>query len=81
MKIAIASEGKTPESRIFDFAGRAPFYLVFEDKELVEVIENPFLNQGGVGFKIPAFLEEKNIGLFVAGNFGGNMERNLKEKI
>jgi len=80
MKIVIASKEKELDSEIFDFAGRAPFYLVFQDKELVEVIENPFINQGGVGFKLPELLEKKQTGLFVAGEFGGNMERNLEEK-
>lgn len=80
MKIVIASEDKNLNSKVFDFAGRAPFYLVFEDKNLIEVIENPFLNQGGVGFKLPEFLEKRKIDLFIAGEFGGNMERSLEEK-
>ena len=36
MKIAIASEGKDVDSEISSRGGRAPYYLIFEDKELVE---------------------------------------------
>ena len=36
MKIAIASEGKTKIDSVSDRAGRAPFYLIFEDSELID---------------------------------------------
>ena len=81
MKIAIASEGKDIDSEISERGGRAPYYLVFEDKKLVETIKNPFAKgSGGAGFSIAYMLEEKNINLVIAGKIGGNMESALNEK-
>ena len=81
MKIAVASEGKDTESAISLKAGRAPFYLVFEDKKLIETIKNPFATGGGgAGFSVSYMLAEKKIGLVIAGKVGGNMVSALNEK-
>ena len=81
MKIAVASEGKTDDSEISMRGGRAPYYLVFEDKRLVEVIQNPFASgAGGAGFSVAYMLAGKGIDLVVAGKIGGNMESALNEK-
>lgn len=81
MKIAIASEGKNLDSEISQRGGRAPYYLIFEDKKLVETIKNPFASgSGGAGFSVAYMLAEKNVKLVVAGKVGGNMESALKEK-
>lgn len=81
MKIAIASEGKDVESEVSEKGGRAPYYLVFENKELIETIKNPFAaGSGGVGFSVAHILADKSVELVVAGKFGGNMESVLKDK-
>ena len=81
MKIAVASEGKDLDSEISGRGGRAPFYLVFEDKKLVETIKNPFAaGGGGAGFSVAYMLAEKKVGLVIAGKVGGNMISALKEK-
>jgi predicted Fe-Mo cluster-binding NifX family protein len=81
MKIAIASEGKTINSEISQRGGRAPYYLIFENKKLVETIKNPFVKgSGGAGFSVAYMLFEKNIRLVVAGKIGGNMRNALNEK-
>jgi len=81
MKIAIASEGKNEDSEISVRGGRAPYYLVFEDKKLIETIKNPFATgSGGAGFSVAYMLAEKKVELVVAGKIGGNMESALKEK-
>jgi predicted Fe-Mo cluster-binding NifX family protein len=81
MKIAIASEGKNLDSEISQKGGRAPYYLIFEDKTLIETIKNPFASgSGGAGFSVAYMLAEKNVKLVVAGKVGGNMESALKEK-
>jgi len=81
MKIAVASEGKDLDSEISERGGRAPFYLVFEDKKLVETIKNPFATGGGgAGFSVAYMLAEKKVGLVIAGKVGGNMVSALKEK-
>jgi predicted Fe-Mo cluster-binding NifX family protein len=81
MKIAIASINKEKESKISKVAGRAPYYLIFEDKELVEVIKNPFASGGGgAGFGIAKMLIDKNVELVIAGEFGENMKQALSER-
>ena len=81
MKIAIASENKNEDSEISLKGGRAPYYLLFEDKELVEVIRNPFAKgSGGAGFSVAHMLAEKDVKMVVAGKIGGNMESALNDK-
>jgi len=81
MKIAVASEGKTIDSEISQRGGRAPYYLIFEDKKLKEVIKNPFaMGSGGAGWSTTYMLAKKKIDLVLAGRFGPNMEFALKEK-
>jgi len=81
MKIAIASEGKNIDSEISPKGGRAPYYLIFEDKDLIEVIKNPFaVGSGGAGWSVAYMLAEKKIDLVVAGKIGVNMQTALKEK-
>ena len=81
MKIAIASEGETNESKISEKGGRAPYYLIFEDKKLIEAIKNPFATGGGgAGFSVAYMLAEKKVNLTIAGKIGGNMISALKEK-
>jgi predicted Fe-Mo cluster-binding NifX family protein len=81
MKIAIASEGKNLDSEISEKGGRAPYYLVFENKKLIETIKNPFLFGGGAGSSVAYMLAEKNVKkVIVAGKIGDKMETALKEK-
>ena len=62
MRIAIASVGKEMESRVSDEGGRAPYYLIFADGELVEVWENPMRNGGGgAGFGVASVMAEKGV--------------------
>lgn len=81
MKIAIASEGKEIESEVSGRGGRAPYYLVFEDKKLIEVIKNPFASgSGGAGFSVAYMLADKKVELVIAGKIGGNMVSALEDK-
>ena len=81
MKIAIASEGKEIESKVSDMGGRAPYYLIFKGKKLIEVIKNPFaIGSGGAGFSVAHMLAEKKVDSVVAGKIGGNMESALSKK-
>ena len=81
MKIAIASEGKQKNSEISQKGGRAPYYLIFEDKKLIETIKNPFASgSGGAGFSVAYMLADKKVNLVIAGKVGGNMKSALKEK-
>ncbi len=81
MKVAIASEGKDENSEVSQRGGRAPYYLIFEDRKLIESIKNPFATgSGGAGFSVAYMLADKKVNLVIAGKFGGNMESALKEK-
>ena len=81
MKIAIASEGKDKDSEVSQKGGRAPYYLIFEDKKLIESIKNPFATGGGgAGFSVAYMLADKKVDLVVAGKLGSNMISALKEK-
>ena len=81
MKIAIASEGKDENAEISQRGGRAPYYLIFEEKKLIETIKNPFAaGAGGAGFSVAYMLADKKVELVIAGKIGGNMETALKEK-
>lgn len=81
MKIAVASEGREPSSSISLRAGRAPYYLIFEDGKLVKVLENPFrFGGGGAGYGVAQMLYEEGVKLVIAGQFGPNMLAALREK-
>ena len=81
MKIAIASTGKDEESEISEVGGRAPYYLIFEDKKLVKAIKNPFaVGGGGAGWSVAYMLSEEKVNLIIAGKIGSNMEVALKQK-
>ncbi len=81
MKIGIASEGKTLDSDVCPTAGRAPFYLVFEDKKLVKTIKNPFANGGGgAGFGVVQMLSNDGVEKIISGKFGDKLLDALKEK-
>lgn len=81
MRIAIASLGKDENSEISMQAGRTPFYLVFEDGKVVEVISNPFsIGGGGAGFAVAKMLADKKVELVIAGRFGPNLTATLKER-
>jgi len=80
MKIAIASEGKELDSKVSEKGGRAPYYLIFENKELIETIKNPFLSGSGAGWSVAYMLAEKNVNKVISGKIGDKMESALKEK-
>jgi len=81
MKIAIASEGQTLDSEISDLGGRAPYYLIVEDGELIEAVKNPFaVGGGGAGWSVAHMLADKEVNLVIAGKIGPNMARALEDK-
>lgn len=82
MKIAIAAEDKNQNAEISNRGGRAPYYLIFDQKgKLVEAVKNPFaVGGGGAGFASAKLLADKEVDTFVAGNIGPNMEGALTER-
>ena len=74
MKIAVASKGKDKKSKVSEVAGRAPYYLIFDGKELKKVIKNPFrVGGGGAGFGVAEMLADEGVNLVISGRFGNNM--------
>jgi len=81
MKIAIASSGKDENAQVSPVSGRAEFYLLFEDKKLIETISNPFQHGGGgAGIGVAQMLANKGVELIISGKFGPNMTTFLDEK-
>ncbi|MBW2999372.1 hypothetical protein KY339_01760 [Candidatus Woesearchaeota archaeon] len=79
MKIAVASVGKEESSEVSPVGGRAPYYLVFEDRKLVKTISNPFrVGGGGAGFGVAKMLENEKVELAICGKFGPNMQNALE---
>ena len=48
-RIAIASEGKDKDSEISLRGGRAPYYLIFEDKKFIEAQKMFVIGSAGDG--------------------------------
>lgn len=81
MKTAIASSGKDLNSQISDRAGRSPYFLIVEGKEISEVIRNPFaFGGGGVGFAVAKMLSDMGVSKLIAKNVGENMALALEER-
>ena len=82
MKIAVAAYQKSETAEISVHAGRAPFYLIFDERgTLLEILKNPFsIGGGGAGFGVAKMLADKQIQVVVAREFGSNMIDSLKEK-
>jgi len=80
-KIAIASIDGKEDGDISPQAGRAPFYLIYEDGNLVETIKNPFaVGGGGAGFGVAKMAADKGVEKIIAGRFGPNMVMGLEER-
>ncbi|HMB65361.1 MAG TPA: NifB/NifX family molybdenum-iron cluster-binding protein [Patescibacteria group bacterium] len=81
MKIAIASQDKTPQAQTAPNAGRAPYYLIFNDGELEEAMENPFVQGGGgAGPKVAQMLADRGVEKVFLEQLGSNMEMALQDK-
>jgi predicted Fe-Mo cluster-binding NifX family protein len=81
MKIAIASIDGKEDGDVSPQAGRAPFYLIYEDGKLIETIKNPFaFGGGGAGFGVAKMVADKGVEKIIAGRFGPNMVAGLEER-
>lgn len=82
MKIAIGAMDKNIESDVAKQAGRAPFYLIFDEAgELVETIKNPFSRGGGgAGPGVAKMLADQSIDKIIAGKFGDRVILALGER-
>ena len=81
MKIAVASLGKDTKSEVSPQAGRAPYYLIFEDDKLVEIWKNVFsTGGGGAGPAVAKIMSDKKVKKIISTKLGEKMEAALIEK-
>ncbi len=82
MIIAIASTSGDFKGNISDQGGRAPYYLLLNEKnEILEALKNPFAQGGGgAGFSVAKMLEQKDVQKLIAGKIGDNMQGALQER-
>jgi predicted Fe-Mo cluster-binding NifX family protein len=82
MRIAVAVERQGHDSDISPQAGRARYYLVFDEEGGPrEVLKNPFsVGGGGAGFGVAKMLADKRIDVAVAEKFGSKMKDALEDR-
>ncbi len=81
MIVAVATDGDSPDSPVSVRAARAPYFQIYKDGKLVEVIRNPFaIGGGGAGWSVAYMLAEKGVNVFVAGNAGPNFQTALAQR-
>jgi len=81
MKIAISVEKENEDVLICPTAGRAPYYILFENKKKIKFMKNPFaVGGGGAGLGVVQMLYNENVDMIISGKFGENMIVALEEK-
>ncbi len=82
MKIAIASTTKDLSGEISEQGGRAPYYLLLdEQKNILEIIKNPFaIGGGGAGPSVAKMLADKGVTKVITGNIGEKMQQVLEDR-
>lgn len=79
-KIAIATVGDSVTSEISKVAGRAPYFLLFDEKGVfLKSIKNPAQNQGrGASSGVVNLLLKESVKTVIAGRFGDKMKKQLE---
>ncbi len=77
--IAVAADGPGPDAAVSEKAGRAAYFLFFDERgNFLAAEKNAFAGDpGGAGAKTAVFLSGKGIALVIAGDFGAKMSRGL----
>ena len=72
--VAVASNDVESTALVSDFAARSEYYLLFSGLNMVQVLNNPFVDKGpGAGPLVVEYLAEKGVAIIVAGRFGPPM--------
>ncbi|WP_291466182.1 NifB/NifX family molybdenum-iron cluster-binding protein [Desulfobacula sp.] len=81
MKIAVPAIGSEKNSLISEKTGKAPFFLIFDEKgNFIEAIKNPAKDQsGGISRTVVALLSDKNVTMIIAGSIGVKMKQALTD--
>ncbi len=75
-RIAVAALGRTENSEIGQQAGRAPYFLIFDNSgKLLEVISNPTF-----GPQVASLFDDKNITKVISEHFGPGLITALDER-
>lgn len=73
-RIAVAALGMEPDTEISGIAGRAPYFLIFESRQLQEILPNEHANtERGAGTRTAYWLSDLEIDCLVAGEVGSRM--------
>lgn len=81
MKIAIASIGDKEDSMVSGIFGRAPYFLLFENGELIKSIKNPFVaGGGGAGYGSARMLANEGVKIVVCSKVGEKAKVILDEE-
>lgn len=76
IKVAIASDHDSTSSLVSGNGSKAPYYIIFENKQYLKTIKNPFVfNSGKAGVDISLMLLAEGVNIVIAGNF----ERIMRE--
>jgi len=79
MKKIIASLIEWEKYEIASNAARAPYFVVFNDKNYDKTIKNPFVSWWWAWFAVAELLKDEWCDLFIAWKFGWNLEEKLNE--
>lgn len=74
MKVCITSQGATPDAKVEERFGRAPYFILMDSETgSFEAVANPFAGgAGGVGPKAAQLIIDKKAGALISGMLGGN---------
>lgn len=80
--VAVASEDREPSGTIGRFAGRSPYFLIFDFKgRFIDIIKNPYSTESeGIGRRVAGLLAASQVSLFVAEQFGQKIIDALTDK-
>jgi predicted Fe-Mo cluster-binding NifX family protein len=80
--LAVASEDREPSGTIGRFAGRSPYFLIFDFKgRFIDIIKNPYSTESeGIGRRVADLLAASQVSLFVAEQFGQKIIDALTDK-
>lgn len=80
-RIAVAATAPTPVSTVEIAAGRAPFFLIFDEKgAFLLAIKNPYEDQVGAGISTVDYLASNKVTVIVAEDFGPRIVEVMKDK-
>ncbi len=80
--LPVAVDEENENASVSERAGRASYYLVFDEKgNLLETLANPFARGGGgAGYGVAKMLSDKKVDIVIAGKMGDNMKEALASR-